>query len=66
MRCKYDRIKYLIQIAYYIVLIFQRSKGERVNVAVGSGLRQRCVQNMSAQNDNIPTASKTEAIISSP
>lgn len=43
IRCKYDRIKYLIQIAYYITLIFQRRGGERLNVALGFGLNLGCL-----------------------
>ncbi len=34
-----------------------------MNVALGCGLKQRCVQNLSAENDNIPTVIKTGPII---
>lgn len=43
------RIKYLIQIAFYIILIFQRSKGEGVNVAKGFGLKQRYAKCLSTE-----------------
>lgn len=32
-------------------------------MALGFGLKQKCVQNLFAQNDNIPTVIKTELII---
>lgn len=58
------RIKYLIQIAHYIILIFQRSKREEVNEALGFGLRQSRVQNLPAENGNISSCViKNEAVI---
>lgn len=56
----WHRIKYLIQISYYIILIFQ-SKGEGAKWLWD--LKLRCVKNLSAQNHNIPTDNKTAPII---
>ena len=34
-----------------------------MNVALGFGLKQRCLQNLSAQNDNIPTVIKAGPVV---
>lgn len=59
MRCKYDRIKYLIQIAYYMPLIFQQRGGERLNVAQTEVRVKICLHTMVI----FPSVVKTAGVI---